>query len=103
MPSRAWGTPSSTPLIALEHGRCGSSVITWRTATNAFLPMKVALTASNPLVMKLGQDAFAALPHAKLPIAPSLSIREAVHARWTVVCHSIGGADWQRPFVHAEL
>jgi hypothetical protein len=70
---------------------------------NAFIRMKVALTASNPLVMKFDQDAFAALPDAELPIAPSLSILDAVHARWTVVCRSISDADWHRPFVHPEL
>lgn len=70
---------------------------------NAFIRMKVALTASNPLVMKFDQGAFAALPDAQLPIDLSLSILDAVHARWTVVCRSIAGAAWQRPFVHPEL
>ncbi len=70
---------------------------------NAFIRTKVALTAPNPLVMKFDQDAFAALPDAHLPIALSLSILDAVHARWTVVCRSICDADWRRPFVHPEL
>lgn len=70
---------------------------------NAFIRMKVALTAFNPLVMKFDQDAFAALPDAELPIDPSLSIIDAVHARWTAVCQSIEDGDWQRPFVHPEM
>jgi DinB superfamily len=70
---------------------------------NAFIRMKVALTDSNPLVMKFNQNAFASLADARLPIAPSLSILQAVHARWTVVCRSLIDPDWTRPFLHPEL
>jgi hypothetical protein len=70
---------------------------------NAFIRTKVALTELNPTVMKFEQDAFATLPDAHLDVAISLSMLEAVHARWTVVCRSLTDADWQRPFIHPEL
>jgi len=70
---------------------------------NGYIRTKLALTEDNPTIKPYDQDAWAALPDAKLPIALSLSILDAVHERWSVVCRSLSEADFTRPFVHPDL
>src|SRR5918992_5803978 len=52
---------------------------------NGYIRLKLALTEDNPTIKPYQQDAWAALPDSRLPIALSLSILDAVHERWTVL------------------
>lgn len=70
---------------------------------NGFIRTKLALTEQNPTIKPYDQDAWARLADARLPIAVSLSILDAVHERWTAVCRSVADADFARTFVHPEM
>jgi hypothetical protein len=70
---------------------------------NGYIRTKLALTEQNPTIKPYEQDAWAALPDSRLPIAPSLAILDSVHERWAVICRSLTPADFERPFVHPEM
>ena len=70
---------------------------------NGLIRMKLALTEENPTIKPYDQEAWASLPDARLPIAVSLSILDAVHERWTTVNRSLADADFARTFVHPDL
>ena len=69
---------------------------------NGFIRAKLALTEANPTIKPYDQDAWAGLADARLSIAVSLQIVDAVHARWTTVYRAMAPADWGRTFVHPE-
>ena len=70
---------------------------------NAYIRVKLALTEDNPTIKPYDQDAFAQLPDQKLPIDVSLSLVDALHARWTTVLRSLTPAQFERPLVHPEI
>lgn len=70
---------------------------------NGYIRTKLALTEENPGIKPYDQDAWARLPDARLPIAVSLTILDAVHERWTLIWRSLQEADFARTFVHPEL
>jgi hypothetical protein len=70
---------------------------------NAYMRTKLALTENNPTIKPYDQDAFAQLPDQKLPIDVSLSLLEAVHARWTAVLAALTPEQFARPLVHPEI
>jgi hypothetical protein len=70
---------------------------------NGYIRLKLALTEDTPTIKPYEQDRWAALPDSRLPIAPSLAILDAVHARWTVLWRSMTDADFARLFTHPEL
>ena len=70
---------------------------------NGYIRTKLAVTEQNPTIKPYDQDAWAALPDSRLPIELSLSILDAVHARWTAVNRALQDADFARTFVHPEL
>lgn len=69
---------------------------------NGFFRVKLALTESHPTIKPYDQDAWAALPDSRLPVDVSLRLLESVHARWTVVYHSMSESHFSRTFVHPE-
>jgi DinB superfamily len=70
---------------------------------NGYIRLKLALTEDHPTIKPYEQDAWAALPDARLPIAISLSILDAVHARWSVLWRAVTEEQFRRTFMHPDL
>jgi hypothetical protein len=70
---------------------------------NGYVRTKLALTEENPTIKPYLQDAWAALPDSRLPVALSLGFLDGVHARWTALWRSLDDADFSRVFTHPEL
>jgi hypothetical protein len=70
---------------------------------NAFVRLKLALTEDHPTVKPYDQDAFANLSDQSLPIEPSLSILDGLHARWVAVLRALAPEQFERPFYHPEI
>jgi len=70
---------------------------------NAYIRLKLAMTETNPIIKPYDQEAFAQLADQRLPVAVSLSMLDALHARWTTVLRSLTPEQFTRPFVHPEI
>lgn len=70
---------------------------------NAYVRTKLALTEQQPTIKPYDQESWAPLPDSRLPIDPSLSIVEGVHARWTELWRSLAPDQFERTFVHPEI
>ena len=63
----------------------------------AFLQVRSGLTAENPLIGNYEQDRFAALADScGPPVADSLDLLEALHARWVVLWRSLDDSQFAR-------
>ncbi len=69
---------------------------------NAYVRVKKALTEDAPAIAVYDEARWAELPDARLPIAPSLALLDALHARWDVVLRALGPADLARTYRHPE-
>jgi hypothetical protein len=70
---------------------------------NGYLRMKLALTEDDPVIRPYDERAWAELDDSRvLPIAPSLALLEAVHARWVVLIRTLTPGQLGRPFQHPE-
>jgi hypothetical protein len=69
---------------------------------NAFIRMKLALTANSPTVTAYDEDEWAKLADAQMPIAPSVTLLTALHDRWVTLLESMKPADFQRTVTHPE-
>jgi hypothetical protein len=70
---------------------------------NAYIRFKWTLTEQNPTIKPYDQDRWATLADTRLtPVAVSLDLLEAVHARWVTLLESLKADDWERPLVHPE-
>src|SRR5262244_3630676 len=70
---------------------------------NAYVRLKLAITENNPTIKPYDQEAFAQLPDQRLPVAVSLSLLDALHARWTAVLRALTPDQFARPLVHPEI
>ncbi len=71
---------------------------------HAYLRVKFALTEESPTIRPYDEAAWATLPDvAALPIEISLSLLDALHARWTACLRGLSAVQSARPFVHPEL
>jgi len=71
---------------------------------NAYVRFKMALTEDRPVIKPYDEAAWAMLADvAVTPIATSLTLLEALHARWVITMRGIAEADWKRQFVHPAL
>jgi hypothetical protein len=70
---------------------------------NGYIRLKLALTETNPTIKPYDQDAWAALPDSRLPIAPSLAILDAVHLRWDTLWRAVTPEQFARTFRHPEM
>lgn len=70
---------------------------------NGFIRVKLALTEDNPTIKPYDENAWARLRDVKLPIELSLSLLDAVHARWVAVYEGMASADFDRTFFHPEM
>lgn len=69
---------------------------------NALIRFKLALTEDNPTVKPYDEKAWALLPDARLPIAVSLPLIDAVHARMVAILRPVTSADAARSVFHPE-
>lgn len=70
---------------------------------NAYVRMKLALTEDEPTICPYDQEAWAALPDSALtPVATSLDLLQALHARWVVLLRAATPEQWSRRFHHPE-
>lgn len=68
---------------------------------NCYLRYRLALTEDNPTIKPYQEKAWAELPDvAASPITVSLSMIEAMHARWVTLLHHLTDEQWQRTFYH---
>ncbi len=71
---------------------------------NAYVRFKLAVTEDAPTIKPYDEAAWAELADVKtVPVATSLALLEALHARWVALLRSFREADWARTFQHPEL
>jgi hypothetical protein len=69
---------------------------------NAYVRIKLALTENWPTIRPYDQAAWAGLADSTLPVDISLSLIDALHARWVVLLESLAEADFARGYFHPE-
>jgi hypothetical protein len=70
---------------------------------NCYQRYRLALTEESPKIKPYNQAAWADLADAKsAPIAPSLQLLAALHARWVLLLRSLSEEQWARTFRHPE-
>lgn len=70
---------------------------------NAFVRFKLALTEDNPTVKPYNEDAWVKLADVpRVPIATSLALLDALHARWVALLEVMRPEDFTRPLQHPE-
>lgn len=69
---------------------------------NCYVRFKLALTEDEPTIKPYDEARWAELPDSRAPIGVSLSLTEAVHARWTMMLRAMPDADWRRRFIHPD-
>jgi len=71
---------------------------------NSYVRFRLALTEDQPVIKPYEEKLWAELSDARtLPIEPSLTLLESLHARWVPLLRSLSPADWKRTFRHPEL
>lgn len=70
---------------------------------NSYLRFRWALTEPTPTARAYDERAWAELPDASHgPVAPSLALFEALHARWALLLDAMGDDDFERAWVHPQ-
>jgi hypothetical protein len=70
---------------------------------NACVRMRLALTEDSPVIKPYDEAQWAELEDARtLPVAPSLTLLEALHQRWVVLLESFTEEQWARTYRHPE-
>jgi hypothetical protein len=69
---------------------------------NGMVRVKLALTEDAPTIKPYDENAWAALPDARLDIGVSLALLEGLHARWAALYASLAAEHWGRTFFHPE-
>lgn len=70
---------------------------------NAAVRLRLALTEDNPTIKPYSEARWAELEDARrAPIAASLALIEALHARMVILLRSLAAADRERPMTHPE-
>ena len=70
---------------------------------NSYMRFRLALTEDSPTIKPYDEALWAELADARLPVEPSLTLLESLHARWVPLLRSLSAADWKRTFRHPEL
>lgn len=70
---------------------------------NSFIRYRLALTEDCPTLKPYDEAAWARLPDNSLPIGGSLTLIEALHARWVALLGAMSEDDFQRGFDHPAL
>jgi len=70
---------------------------------NAYVRIRLALTESGPTIKPYEEARWAELPDARsAPVEISLTLLEALHARWTLLLERLGPIDGARAVHHPE-
>ncbi len=70
---------------------------------NSYTRFRLALTENEPAIKPYEEARWAALPDAvSAPPELSLTLLEALHARWVLLMRSFGEEEWLRTFRHPE-
>jgi hypothetical protein len=70
---------------------------------NAYVRFKLALTEDTPTIKPYDEAAWALVADtARTPIDVSLTLLDALHARWVVLLDSLGAGDFARMLVHPQ-
>jgi DinB superfamily len=71
---------------------------------HAYLRVKFALTEESPTIRPYDEAAWSLLPDVgATPISVSLTLIDALHARWVACLRGVDVMQLRRPFVHPEL
>lgn len=70
--------------------------------TNAYIRFKLALTEDVPTIRPYFEDRWAEIDDSKMPIDVSLQILRGIHARWSVILHSMSDEDFGRKLIHPD-
>jgi hypothetical protein len=70
---------------------------------NGYVRVKLALTEVRPVIKAYDQDLWAQLEDSTLDVGVSLTLLDALHARWTALWRSLDHAALARVFVHPAL
>lgn len=71
---------------------------------NAYIRFKWATTEERPAIKVYDEKAWSRLGDARgAPIAPSLALLDALHARWTAFLRTLDDDAWTRELVHPDL
>ena len=70
---------------------------------NALVRVKLALTEDRPTIKPYDEARWAELADTRLtPVAVSLALLEALHARWTTLLRALTAEQWRRSYAHPE-
>ena len=70
---------------------------------NAYTRFKLGITEEKPTIKPYDENLWAALPDAlKAPIDPSLSLMDALHARWVALLETMTPEQFERTVFHPE-
>jgi uncharacterized damage-inducible protein DinB len=70
---------------------------------NAFSRFKFALTEDRPEIKAYDEAKWAELPDGRTgTVAPSLSLLDGLHARWTLLLRAMRPSDFERQLVHPQ-
>lgn len=71
---------------------------------NAYVRLKLALTEDEPTIKTYEEDRWSELPEVRSsPVALSLALLDALHARWLASLRTLRGSDFERTFRHPVL
>ncbi len=69
---------------------------------NSLCRFKLALTEDGPIIRPYHEELWAQLADSLMPLEPSLSIIEGVHARWSELLTGMSDEDFRRELIHPE-
>jgi uncharacterized damage-inducible protein DinB len=70
---------------------------------NAYIRFKLALTEDEPTIRTYHEERWAELPEARTAaLRVSLTLLEAVHARWIAAIAGVGPEVWARTWIHPD-
>jgi len=70
----------------------------------AFTRMKFALTEENPVAKSYDEERWAELPdYISTPLEVSLTLLDAMHARWAALMKGLSEEQFQRTFLHSSM
>jgi hypothetical protein len=70
---------------------------------NAYIRTRFLLTSDNPTIMPYPEAVWAKLADAStMPVDPSLSLLDGMHARWSTLLRSLEPAQFSRTLMHPE-
>ncbi|MCD0488204.1 putative metal-dependent hydrolase [Pedobacter sp. MC2016-14] len=70
---------------------------------NAYIRLKLALTADQPTIVPYNEQLWAELPDVfDVPVNMSVTLVHALHVRWTTMLRLMKDEDWLRNYYHPE-